>query len=309
MPSSTSSSEIEAQRAEGRRFTRAALAWAAVCLAIYGGWFAWAAPEVQTFQNCSARNVSRAEHFLHGEGYQAVLVGSSLTQLIPPEALGEAVYNMGFSRESSLTGLSIAAQAPRLPEVLVIEVNYILREANEAFVAGRLAPLGFALKDTASVFQIAAQPMNVILSALRSGYGRSVAQKMNDTVDTATLSRLLEGRVKEFGDRPDPELLAAAIATLSAQVDTLIARGCTPMMLLMPVEPALEETVYAQTIRQALEAAFPSDRFHWVDTARPTPYRTTDSEHLLYADAWDVGERITAAVTATVGAGQQEGSP
>ena len=138
--------------------------------------------------------------------------------------------------------------------------------------------------------------MNILLSVLRGGYGRSNAQKMADTVDTARLQTLVARRVSDFQSPPSPEALEAAVATLRGQVDTLVRRGSVPIMLLMPVEPALEETPYALAVRAALERTFPPERYPWVDTTRDAPYRTTDSEHLLFIDAWDVGERIAKAV-------------
>ena len=296
MPSSTSNSELEAQRATGRRFTLTALLWGAFFVACYALWFGWAKPEVNTFQNHSARNMSRAEVFLHGEERSAVLVGSSLSQLIPPESLGAEVYNMGFSRESSLTGLGIVVQAPETPQFVIIEANYILREANEAFIEERLNPLTFGVKDTFSVMQVAAQPMNLILSALRGGYGRSKAQKMADKVDDDALKTMLTTRLLDFADPPKPEALKAAISNLKSKVDTLIKRGSTPILLLMPVEPELEQSPYARTIRQALYEAFPKEDIAWVAHERQEVCRTTDSEHLLYADAWYIGERIAMRV-------------
>ena len=301
MPSSTSSSEQGAQRREGRRFALAVLLWGLVFLCAYGAWFVIAAPEVNTFQNHSARNIDRAEGFLHGDRDRAILVGSSLTQMLPQEALGEAIYNMGFSRESALTGLSIIAQAPRPPSTVIVEVNYILREVNEDFVSDRLAPMGLALKDTLPVLQTAAQPMNVLLSAMRGGYGRSVAQKMEDKVDPDTLTRLLADRLSDFAEAPESAALNAALETLSGYIESLSERGSRVFLLMMPVEPPLEQTPYARAIREALYETFPKERFSWIDTSREAPYRTTDSEHLLYADAWDLAERIARSVSARSG--------
>lgn len=244
-------------------------------------------------------NVAQAQEFALGASPRpAVLVGSSLGARLLGTRLDANFVNLSFSGEGPATGLEIVRRASVAPPLVVIEMNFVLREPNETIVGNVFAPVVAPLRRHLPALRERYQPANVV-----AGYVG--ARVVRDTVTMARRLHLAPALAADTGAGVSPELYAQLVAEQRSRFDHLAdaeelksgltrlrhavaeleQRGTRCVFLEMPIDPALGELPLPRQVRAQMMRAFPPDRYTWIRPAVARTYVTVDGLHLPAGEA------------------------
>ncbi len=232
---------------------------------------------------------------------RAILVGSSLSAVLPPRALG-SLHNLALSGGSAFTGLHLAVQAARRPERVLIEVNVLERPADQMLLDELTQPALLRLKEWCVACRTRNQPVTVALAALSRWRLRPLSAQDQERANAAARQELHPQAFAiqlDAARRPvDLRVLDARVSELGALVARLEERGTRITFVEMPVHPAIAVQVHQRSVVDAVRHRFPPGRYAWMDF-RDRDYGTTDGVHLTYLD----GRAVAHALAATASLG------
>jgi hypothetical protein len=245
-------------------------------------------------------NITKAEEYIYSDNTtKNAIIGSSLSERLVMDRLPE-FENLSLSGLSILDGLELLRHKARLPSYVYIETNVLLREKNDDFSATLFAPIPFVLRKHVIAFRADKQPLALIGQSLGERVkalgekvkyevealaGRKSSRSGNVAAGAGLDDEMLNVQVKDYSERPDPQLLREQLKLLSDDVTYLRSRRVQVVFFEMPVNPKLTELPKAQAIRNGCYAAFPRDRYQYIDMPESAGYMTTDGIHLNRREA------------------------
>jgi hypothetical protein len=123
----------------------------------------------ENFQSWWQENEAKAQQFVYTKKVvQTVLVGSSMSANLKLKNSDPFIYNLSFIGGSSLTGLEIIKQSNKLPQVLIIETNWIDRNIDQNLIDKLFSPIGAPLKRNFPGLLEANQPVNLIGNGMQN---------------------------------------------------------------------------------------------------------------------------------------------
>ena len=223
-----------------------------------------------------------------------VFVGSSLTFRLKEEYFTTPrLRNLALAGGSPLTGLEIVANQPRLPRLILIETN-VLVKAPDAPVVERYS----RRSDTAPLFF---RPVRAAVAA----YENWLHVPLTHAQVSAELDRLLKEPPSDFDSRiyvdralaqfsaqDSTDVTEANVGKLEQLIASIERRGSHALLFELPYSPPLEESPLAKNTRAIVHARFPA-RGRWlhIEYAR-SDLRWADGVHLDERSAVIVAQSI-----------------
>lgn len=251
----------------------------------------------------------RANHFtaqhyvLHAPAGARVITGSSMSDRLDASKIGPNHVKLTFPGGGPLTGMEIIERSGRLPEVLWLESNLILRDADEDLVKDATAAWRLALRGASPVFTEDGRPSAFGVGISKTLFakacnafpalaGRVPVAGSTPGLDASVMEDIMKENRAKLSLVPSPTDLAARVERLGRQVDALEQKGCKVVFYEMPVESSLQGLAEPAAVRAAMRTRFPHGRYRWLDLSRPEPWKTTDGIHLPPDEAASVAKRM-----------------
>jgi hypothetical protein len=234
---------------------------------------------------------------------EVVLVGSSLTFRLKEEYFTTPrLRNLALAGGSPVTGLEIVANQPRLPKIILVEMNVLSRSTDTALVA--------KYSRTDNTRPLFFRPIRIAVAA----YENRLHAPLNHAQVSSSLSQLLNQPPSDFDNRiyvdralqewnaEDPTAAVQMNVTRFGQlIPAMERRGARVLFFELPCSALLEESRFAKITREIVHTAFP-DPGQWlhIDYARGE-LRWADGVHLDERSAVIVTQSIDKAVSALPG--------
>lgn len=239
-------------------------------------------------------NRQRVEAFVHARGAtDEVIVGSSMADRLDEIVLGPGIAKLTFVGGSPLTGLEIVRRSERVPPVIWIETNMVIRPPERTLIDHASSPWRTALRDDTDLFKEAGRPSAYALDGLQRAFGKASraipwlagASTGGAASDPDFRARVMEGNRDFLRQAPDPTHLREQLEALAFDAAELRERGCRIVFFEMPVDPTLSKLPHPVVVRTALRDRFPASHWGWFDPGPAEAWRTSDGIHLEPADA------------------------
>ena len=228
-----------------------------------------------------------------------VLVGSSLTFRLKEEYFATpTLRNLALAGGSPVTGLEIVASQPRLPKIIIVEINILSRAADTAMVD--------KYSGSRSAAALFLRPIRTAIAAYEN-WNHAPRTHAQTSVALAQLlaqppgefdNRIYVERALQQENAADP---AVAVQTNARKTEELIAkveqRGARVLLFEIPLSAQLEESRSARITREIVRASFP-DRDRWLraDFTR-SQLRWADGVHLDERSAVIIAQSIDRALS------------
>jgi hypothetical protein len=244
-------------------------------------------------------NYLRAQRYVHDAPPDAnVIVGSSMANELSTEILGAKFTKLTFPAGGSFTGLEMIRATDKHPKELWIEINTVLRDADQNMLEDVLSPWRRKLRSTSPIFKEEGRPSNYAIGLLnawtgRVGHrisklanrGRSPAPIAGGAVDPSVLANVMKVNREHLGQKPSAEVLAKRADHLASLIDEFTRRGTKCILFEMPIDPTLQDLAEPSAVRQAMVDRFPADKYRWFQIDHNHAYQTSDGIHLLKFEA------------------------
>lgn len=242
-------------------------------------------------------NYDRAQRFVHSAPADVkVIVGSSMSDRLDEVQLGPQHVKLTFPAGGPFTGLEIIRETGRRPPVVWIETNVITRDADQALLDDVLSPWRKKLREASSIFKEEGRPSEAGVGFLKSVISKITKKTETPAADQEADEDALEGIMKanrENLSKPVPDL-QQRVSRLASYVDELTANGTICVLFEMPVDESLKNLTNPASIREAVSARFPKDKYRWLEMDSERPWKTTDGIHLTPEEVKIVVERMLA---------------
>lgn len=247
-------------------------------------------------------NYIRAQQYVNDTADHAgVVVGSSMANELSQEILGPGLVKLTFPAGGSFSGLDIIRRSGKKPEVLLIETNTLLRDVDDVLTENAAGPWRRKLREVSPVFKDEGRPSNYEVGFLNTwvtrichGFtrvmngGKKPAPGPPKPIDPSVREDVLRSTREQLSKPVSKADLAARIRKLGEMVDAFTREGTRCYFFEMPFDPSLEPLKVPATVRAAMEARFPADKYRWIGIDRSRDYETSDGIHLVPADAEEV---------------------
>ncbi|WP_457748077.1 hypothetical protein [Sulfurimonas sp.] len=247
-------------------------------------------PNIVMFQNQWQQNYAYAQNFIYGNKANNIIVGSSMAARMQNNFLPKNFYNLSFSGGSVLTGLEIIKRSGFVPKNIYIETNLIFRDKDESLLNALFYPIIWRIKQYIPALQIKYQPLNVVMSKLRTSYGKThkehIKEKRNEKIFHLSMTRQLTNYNQE------PKNYANNLANLEQLIEYFKNKGVHIVFFEMPMEKQLQESVKILTQRKILADVFSNQYVQVADNN----YTTADGIHLLYSSAYKFSKQFIKGI-------------
>jgi hypothetical protein len=269
-------------------------------------------------QSMRQQNVIQAQDYVaRATPPQVVVVGTSMAARLPLHQLGTEAVNLSMYGDSLFTGLEVIRRSEQTPKLVLIETNLLMNELNPEVVSTVFRPVFHQLRPHLPGLRERFQPANLVTGA----FGEPLLRRVLRIVQRATpakstppesdapppqaapearlaalLAAGLAGQEAVFAIAPEADRLDRQVDALRVAVQDLERRGIRSAFLQMPVYRSLADLPLTTRVHEALEAAFPPDRYLWIRPQKPDSYETTDGLHLGDAEARRYASELTAAL-------------
>jgi hypothetical protein len=258
------------------------------------------------------QNFDRAQEYVFGgDKEKNVIIGSSMSWELNADILGPDWKKLSFPGCSLLTALEIMRKSGKYPEVLLIETNQCFWDANEDILSDAFNPLMAAPRRHSRIFLEEARPSNFVAGiaeafVLKSGKIRESLAARGGVQDAPAPAEGLTPELfdnimklnKQQMDVPLPMApIERRIGQMGEHLDFLRSKGCICILFEMPIDPALGNLKAPVTVRGAMQARFPKDKYPWLTFDRSGIYKTSDGIHLRGEDA----KQLTGVFLSQVG--------
>lgn len=210
-----------------------------------------------------------------------VLMGSSLTFRLKEEYFATpGVRNLALAGGSPLTGLEIVANQPRLPGVILVEVNILNRPTDAALVER------YSRGDTEPLFF---RPVRAAIAAYERRLHaprthQQVAPDLRRIVEqppSAFDSRIYAERALQQFNSEDPADAAwLNVRRMRDVIRRLEQRGVRVLLFEVPYVASIEGSRFATMSREIIRAAFPESKAWLPIEVNRSELRWTDGVHL-----------------------------
>lgn len=282
-----------------RRLKAGWLIWAVAFLALYPT----ALPDQQreipdgVLSILQIHRVIGEDYLLRPDVPNAVMVGSSLTAVLPEIALSP-VYNLALSGGSVITGLRLVSESGRYPKTLFIEVNVLMRDADEGLLYELLSPTWLQLKTWCVACRTRNQPATVLLSWLSLLRASHVPPQERDRLAMQTVRNeqrfrvLLGNQLAKSNQPPQSRELGHSLESMATLVKNIRQAGTRVVFVWMPMDDDLNASPLYDGVFHAAREKFPEPEYAWL-VFNEKGFRTSDGAHLIYPDARRVAEAIS----------------
>lgn len=243
-----------------------------------------------------AHRVTGEDYLLRGNTPDAVIVGSSLSAILPEISL-TPVYNLALSGGSVRTGLHLIVDSKRYPKILFVETNVLFRDTDKALLTELFNPIGLWTKEWCNICRTKNQPITLLLSALSWIRTKETSLQdidhlaMTSTRNEIRFQELLRNQLQSAEEIPHPMLLKSSLDDITQLVTQIQKAGTKVVFIQIPMDDALNASTLYSGVLQATQKRFPRSQYDWIIFDK-TGFRTSDGAHLLYPDA----KRIAAVI-------------
>ncbi len=270
---------------------------ACLILAAYNVFIIVARPDFVVSYDAQTHNRIVAERYADGGARDAVLVGSSMSGILSHEymradSLGPDIYNLALLGGHSATGLDIVIRKGEWPRVVLIEMNEMDRGYDPEFAHERFAEPGRAIRHVLPAFRLEYRPFDLAIVALWQVIRDRIAGHAIPLDSPPTTHPSIDDRPP---DEPYRALVAASLQTIDGQIGVLRAHGVRIVLIHLPVDPAIEREPRTRYLWQQTYAAFPPDRYDWLEFDKSGSYEAPDGIHLSIASARRVAAELRKA--------------
>ena len=279
MPSSTSSSS-----AGGAASILGMVAVAATLMLAYGLLI-----QGRDFVVARTNPVTGQRFVANPAAYSTVLVGSSMSHLLPPDAFGPDFYNLSFHGDSLNTGLEVLSRTAARPKTVVMEVNFAIAvPPDEVLLAELFAPTNMLWK-TVPALREEYRPVNVIDWAVNQAIAerrRRQGRSAPPTLPPDIMAKKKAEAVAYWANRckTTDAAVTARFIDAAARVELEIARlralGTRVFLYRPPVDAVLLATPSIAPLERELTRRFPPERFAWLAFPGGPANETSDGMHM-----------------------------
>jgi hypothetical protein len=229
-----------------------------------------------------------------------VLVGSSLTFRLHEEYFATPkLRNLALAGGSPVTGLEIVVNQPRLPRIILVEMNVLSRATDTALVRrytrnGNVDPLFFRPIRTAVAAYENWNHVPLTHAQVVSALGQLLKQPPSDFDNRRYLDRAMQEMNAE-----DPTVAAGTnVLSIGRMIRAAESRGTRVLLFELPYAEPLAESRSAKITREIAHSAFPDpDRWLKLDYPR-AELRWSDGVHLDERSAVIVAQAFDRALSA-----------
>jgi hypothetical protein len=233
---------------------------------------------------------------------EIVLVGSSLTFRLKEEYFATPhLRNLALAGGSPLTGLDIVANQSRLPRLILIETNVLVKAPDAAAVEK------YSSRDTEPLFF---RPVRAAVAA----YENWLHVPLTHAQVSAELDQLLRQPPSDFDSRiyadralaqfdaqDSTDVTQANVDRLEQLIAAIERRGSRALLFELPYSQPLEESRLAKNTREIVHARFSApDRWLHIDYSR-NDLRWADGVHLDERSAVIVAQSIDRTLPSLLG--------
>jgi|GEM_PF-6883526 len=256
----------------------------------------------------------RAQKGLYGDiDGRDVIVGSSLTEILPADLLGPSFEKMNFIGGCPLTGLQIIQRAGRHPRRIFIESNYALaRYKDDKTLANVFDPCLYRLRRIFPSLRSLNRPSNVFLLALlpllkaepqadaqtrRLDLMNLPVKEDDYPMDEAHIRAALDLWLPEFGYfGKDEGAVKRVVDPFCKLVGELEKRGIVVCFYEMPMHAEVNACKGYRLLQERLHEKYPSSRYLWVHPDPNFNYHTLDGFHLADMSARAYAQHLVRQV-------------
>lgn len=234
---------------------------------------------------------------------EVVVVGSSLGVRLAEEYFARPrLRNLALVGGSTVAGLEIVANQPRLPRIILVEVNVLSRPVDEALVetysrSGNAGSLFFRPIRTAVAAYENWLHAPLTHAQVAFGLNQLLKQPPSDFDSRIYADRALQ----QFNAEDPTDAVRANAKTIRQLTVAVEQRGARLLLFELPYSEQLEQSRSAKITREIVHAEFPDpDRWLRNDYTR-SELRWADGVHLDQRSAVPVTQSIDRALAALLG--------
>jgi hypothetical protein len=240
-------------------------------------------PEFQNkknFQSWWQENYAKIQGYVYSsEKYSIVFAGTSMSASIDAKLFSKNTYNLGLVGSSSLTGLEIIKRNNKLPEIVIIETNWIERGVYENMVEFAFTPVISELRKMLPGLHEANQPVNILGNILMAAQPDS-RQNITKVDSNFFRSRLAEN-VASHNSESDTMMLQKSVRLVNTYVDFFSQNGVKVYLIEIPVHPLIESSKKYQCIRKTIAKIIDSKKYTYIPKYPDNhEIQTSDGYHL-----------------------------
>jgi len=246
-------------------------------------------------------NYMRAQRYLYDAADDVnVIIGSSMSLALNDKLLGPRFFNLALPGNNIFTTLEVIRRAGKHPNVLLIEANSIEASADAEFIGELLTPWLREPRRYFSMFREEGRPANFAVGIMNSAVSRldkAITSQPRSQGEHGPLSADVFTKVVNVNAQGYRRVIAAdhlhqQADRLAEIADRLTKTGIVCVFYEMPVDKALVNLSVPTANREAVQARFPKDKYHWLTFDRDHNYETVDGIHLTSGEA----NRVTSAM-------------
>lgn len=235
-------------------------------------------PNITLYQNQWQQNYVFAESFLYGNKPSTIIVGSSMAVHLDKSILTNEIYNLSFSGGSVLTGLKILKMSNYIPKTIYIENNVIFRKMDNEMIESLFDPIKYNLKKYIPALKEKYQPLNIIVSILKSKLGRTENEKMNKVRDENVFQISFKRQLVNYKKPLDN--YEFELSELTELLKYFQSKNTKIIFFEMPINNILANEKRANQQRDIIRKHFPT--YDWLPLPNNNLYLTSDGIHLMY---------------------------
>lgn len=262
---------------------------------LYLHWFP-AAPTNPTLAYWVKENHTKAQFYLQEKAqHPVVLCGTSLSSLMTLW-LPDSVYDLSIVGGSALTGVELVKKSGKIPGVIGVELNFLLRTEDPYITEDALHPVWNPLRQYFPSFYSWHQPADLLTANWQKHQMRQQVLTTSPggaNPRQSTYDANIGLKKKEYDGLPDSALCVEMRDYLYDILSEMKAKGCRPFFYLMPMDTALMRSHRIQAFLNYFQDSpfpviVPKTNYNW---------KTADGEHLLPVYGLLFSRQLNQAIT------------
>ena len=183
-------------------------------------------------------NIIRGQNFLSTrETYSAVVLGSSITAGL---RLDRKIFNLSISSNGASTGIEILLKKEKLPDIVIVETNYLYNQLNESIVEN-IDNYSFNFPFSLfNVFKKKVKFLNFIKEEisdfLRNSLNRGEFKSRKENL-------VLSYKERFYPDDFNKKEVSRNVKTFFEKADLLIKKGTRFIYVKTPLHPLLDQSL------------------------------------------------------------------
>jgi len=228
--------------------------------------------------NSIYNSLERVEEFIYSRTkYKTVLVGSGLIADLYKKGDLENSFNLNFPYYGSCTGIRIIALSNKIPNRLIIEINYIFKGFDEQLITKVFQHPWYQLKFLFPIILKKNNPFKLVKKIIKYFFKKTnEADTMTEEFDENSYNMFIHAYKKI----PEPNKFECDIKQLEKDIKYLYSRGCEIIFVEIPTDKLISQTELFKYQREKIIKTFHKDIYKWIPTDLLHAYKTTDGIHL-----------------------------